>query len=326
MKKLYVICITMLISLIFCNNVYALDINKNAGEVFKDVADHYNKHGKIEGVKCIDPSDKSPNGQTPKEVPNERTYTQLKNILEVEKERVVSSIDKELSNQYDNLIKLISQEEQGIDTNNTEYDSSGKKFEEYTSQEIVDYIFEYGTASFTDDLKEKWKTKLENETGELELHGKDTEWYINNYLVNPETEEEVKENDKETKEDDKETKDDEKEYTISGTVIRPGGSSVNGSDITSPADNPEDYRPGEMGDNATLVRLGGIITGGLKIVGIIASVLILVILGIKYMTGTIQEKAEYKKTMIPYIVGAVFLGAGGVLIELIFNLVSGLTF
>ncbi len=120
--------------------------------------------------------------------------------------------------------------------------------------------------------------------------------------------------------------DDEKEYTISGTVIRPGGSSVNGSDITSPADNPEDYRPGEMGDNATLVKLGGIITGGLKIVGIIASVLILVILGIKYMTGTIQEKAEYKKTMIPYIVGAVFLGAGGVLIELIFNLVSGLTF
>ena len=81
-----------------------------------------------------------------------------------------------------------------------------------------------------------------------------------------------------------------------------------------------------MGDNATLVKLGGIITGGLKIVGIIASVLILVILGIKYMTGTIQEKAEYKKTMIPYIVGAVFLGAGGVLIELIFNLVSGLTF
>ena len=120
--------------------------------------------------------------------------------------------------------------------------------------------------------------------------------------------------------------DDEKEYTISGTVIRPGGSSVNGSDITSPADNPEDYRPGEMGDNVTLVKLGGIITGGLKIVGIIASVLILVILGIKYMTGTIQEKAEYKKTMIPYIVGAVFLGAGGVLIELIFNLVSGLTF
>ncbi len=121
-------------------------------------------------------------------------------------------------------------------------------------------------------------------------------------------------------------KNQDKEYTISGTVIRPGGSSVNGSDITSPADNPEDYRPGEMGDNVTLVKLGGIITGGLKIVGIIASVLILVILGIKYMTGTIQEKAEYKKTMIPYIVGAVFLGAGGVLIELIFNLVSGLTF
>ena len=124
--------------------------------------------------------------------------------------------------------------------------------------------------------------------------------------------------------------DDEEEegtsYTVSGIVINPGTSGINGSDLTNPADDPDAYKPGELETSATLLKLGGIITGALKIIGIIAAVVTLVILGIKYMTGTIAEKAEYKKTMIPYIVGAVFLCIGGVLIELIFKLVAGLRF
>ena len=43
-----------------------------------------------------------------------------------------------------------------------------------------------------------------------------------------------------------------------------------------------------------------------KTVGIILSVIALAIIGIKYMIGSIEERAEYKKTMIPYLVG-VFL-------------------
>ena len=115
-------------------------------------------------------------------------------------------------------------------------------------------------------------------------------------------------------------------YTVSGIVINPGTSGVNGSDLTNPADDPDAYKPGELETSATLLNLGGIIVGALKIIGIIAGVVIAVILGIKYMSGTIQEKAEYKKTMIPYVVGAVFLCIGGVLIELIFKLVAGLQF
>ena len=33
------------------------------------------------------------------------------------------------------------------------------------------------------------------------------------------------------------------------------------------------------------------------------------VLGIKYMMGSAEEKAEYKKTFIPYIIGAVLLFA-----------------
>ena len=31
------------------------------------------------------------------------------------------------------------------------------------------------------------------------------------------------------------------------------------------------------------------------------------VLGIKYMVGSAEEKASYKKTMMPYIVGAILL-------------------
>ena len=116
------------------------------------------------------------------------------------------------------------------------------------------------------------------------------------------------------------------EYTVSGIVIRPGNTEIDGEDVTNPADNPDAYKPGEVGDNDTLIRIGGIIVGALKIIEIITAVVILVILGIKYLTGTIQEKAEYKKTMIPYIIGAFFLGAGGIIIEVIFNVLTNITY
>ena len=44
-------------------------------------------------------------------------------------------------------------------------------------------------------------------------------------------------------------------------------------------------------------------------IGIVISVLIPAILGVKYMLGSVEEKAEYKKDIIPYLVGAVMLFA-----------------
>lgn len=42
-------------------------------------------------------------------------------------------------------------------------------------------------------------------------------------------------------------------------------------------------------------------------VGIVASIIIIAVLGIKYMLGSIEEKAEFKKDMIPYLIGACLL-------------------
>ena len=56
--------------------------------------------------------------------------------------------------------------------------------------------------------------------------------------------------------------------------------------------------------------VGERILGIVQVVGTIAAVVTLILLGVKYMTGSIEEKAEYKKTLMPYVIGAVFvLGA-----------------
>ena len=66
------------------------------------------------------------------------------------------------------------------------------------------------------------------------------------------------------------------------------------------------------------VDVGGITGFGnsiikiLSTVGIVFSVIVLVVLGIKYMMWSAEEKAEYKKTLMPYIIGAglVFAASG----------------
>ena len=53
----------------------------------------------------------------------------------------------------------------------------------------------------------------------------------------------------------------------------------------------------------TVSKIISIITN----IGIILSAIILAIMGVKYMIGSAEERAEYKKDMIPYLVGATLL-------------------
>ncbi len=56
-----------------------------------------------------------------------------------------------------------------------------------------------------------------------------------------------------------------------------------------------------------LLSIGNTIIGFLRTVGSIVSVAVLAVIGIKYMMGSVEEKAEYKQTMKPYIIGAVLV-------------------
>lgn len=57
-------------------------------------------------------------------------------------------------------------------------------------------------------------------------------------------------------------------------------------------------------------------------IGILASVITLAIIGIKYMIGSVDEKAQYKQTLMPWIIGAILVFAITLLPTIIFNITN----
>lgn len=62
------------------------------------------------------------------------------------------------------------------------------------------------------------------------------------------------------------------------------------------------------------------VLGAITNVGIVTSVLVLAVLGIKYILGSIEEKAEYKKDMLPYLIGMVLLLSISTIVKILQNL------
>lgn len=60
-------------------------------------------------------------------------------------------------------------------------------------------------------------------------------------------------------------------------------------------------------DVSKVGEVGSKIATILRAIGTVLLVVVLMVLGIKYMMGSAEEKAEYKKTMIPYLVGAILV-------------------
>lgn len=77
--------------------------------------------------------------------------------------------------------------------------------------------------------------------------------------------------------------------------------------------------------NGTGAETGNIINAGEKlitiisVIGSIVSVITLICLGIKYMLGSVEEKAEYKKTLMPYVIGAFFVFCASTIAGIIYR-------
>ena len=67
-----------------------------------------------------------------------------------------------------------------------------------------------------------------------------------------------------------------------------------------------------------LEKKANYIFSAIRNIGIVLSVVILIIIGIKYMLGTVEEKANYKETLLPYIIGAFLLFTGSIVPQLIY--------
>ena len=91
--------------------------------------------------------------------------------------------------------------------------------------------------------------------------------------------------------------------------------------------HPEDYRPDSMTEvqgGTRLQSMGNTVIGFLRTIGSIVSVAVLAILGIKYMFGSVEEKAGYKETMRPYVIGAVLVFGITNLLAIFTNLIPSL--
>lgn len=88
--------------------------------------------------------------------------------------------------------------------------------------------------------------------------------------------------------------------------------------------DPRQITPVQGTGTSSVKSLGQQILGIVQLVGSIAAVVVLVVLGIKYMMGSASEKAEYKKTMIPYLVGAILIFGASAITQVVVNIASGL--
>ncbi len=78
------------------------------------------------------------------------------------------------------------------------------------------------------------------------------------------------------------------------------------------------------GDTTGVVNIGNNILSIIQVVGTVIAVGVLMVLGIKYMMGSAEEKAEYKKTMLPYLIGAILLFAAVNLANWVVDIAQGI--
>lgn len=71
----------------------------------------------------------------------------------------------------------------------------------------------------------------------------------------------------------------------------------------------------------TLQKSAGKILGWIRNIAAVAAVIIIAILGVKFMIGSTEEKAKYKESFMPLIVGIVVVLSASTLAGWIFNIV-----
>lgn len=71
----------------------------------------------------------------------------------------------------------------------------------------------------------------------------------------------------------------------------------------------QSYDPTSAGvsGTSTVIRMVNPVVGIIKTVGVVLAVIAIVFIGIQYMTGSISERAEYKKKLVLYVIGIVLL-------------------
>lgn len=86
----------------------------------------------------------------------------------------------------------------------------------------------------------------------------------------------------------------------------------------------DSYGGGSGGSSAELEQKADTILSVIQIVGTVVSVAMLLVIGIKYMMGSIEERAEYKENLKPYLIGAFLVFSGTLVPQLIYQLTKNM--
>lgn len=105
----------------------------------------------------------------------------------------------------------------------------------------------------------------------------------------------------------------------SGSSSGSSGGTTSGGSVQSDLGDLNSY-VGTPSGSQRINEIAGIIVGVIRTVGIVLSVAILIVIGIKYMMGSVEEKADYKQSLKPYIIGAFLLFTGSLVPQLIYTL------
>ena len=89
--------------------------------------------------------------------------------------------------------------------------------------------------------------------------------------------------------------------------------------------NPTDLTGASVEGTSKIQSLGNQIITILSTVGSVAAVIVLIVLGIKYMMGSAEEKAEYKKTLMPYVIGAALIFAASAIAGILYGFLSNVS-
>ena len=85
------------------------------------------------------------------------------------------------------------------------------------------------------------------------------------------------------------------------------------------APNPTKFKGSSNADTSGIEKIGNQVITIVSTIGSVASVIVLIVLGLKYMMGSAEEKAEYKKTLMPYVIGAGMVFAASAIAGVIYQ-------
>lgn len=95
------------------------------------------------------------------------------------------------------------------------------------------------------------------------------------------------------------------------------------TEIHDPTENVDDWSGIKQvispGENTIKNKVNNIL-GVINIIGVVSAAIVLMVIGIKYMMGSVEEKAEYKKTMGYYILGAILLFGGSTIPNVLYKI------